>query len=47
MAKTLIETILLLGFIVGLAGVMWNAIPFILKVILIIFAITMFFKKLK
>jgi len=47
LAKTLIETILLLGFIVGLAGVMWNAIPFILKIALIVIAISMFLKKLK
>ena len=47
MAKTLIETIVLLIFIVGLAGVMWNAIPFILKAILIVLAITMFFKKIR
>ena len=47
MAKTLIETIVLLFFIVGLAGVMWNAIPFILKAIIIVVAIGMFFNKLK
>lgn len=47
MAKTLIETILLLGFIVGLAGVMWNAIPFVLKAIIIVIVIGMFFNKLK
>ena len=47
MAKTLVETILLLGFMMGLAGVMWNAIPFILKIVLIVIAISMFLKKLK
>lgn len=47
MVKSLIETILLVGFIVGLAGMVWNAIPFLLKAVLIIIAITMFFRKIR